>query len=110
MSATKFTPENRGALLERTAAGVSLTDACCALDLRKATVKGWLTRGRREQSGEYADFARRMDAARESAKRRGEPMDPALAPPHLRQLSAPRRATIPSTSPSSSATPILASR
>jgi DNA-directed RNA polymerase specialized sigma24 family protein len=45
MSASKFTRENRGALIERTAAGVPLTDAARALDLRVKTVKGCLTRG-----------------------------------------------------------------
>jgi hypothetical protein len=28
MSASKFTPENRGSLIERTASGVSLADSC----------------------------------------------------------------------------------
>ena len=41
-------------LIERTAAGVSLPDACRALDLRLATVKGWLTRGRREKASASA--------------------------------------------------------
>src|SRR6266516_2395528 len=75
MSATKFTPELRGALIERTSAGVSLPDACRALDLRLATVKGWLTRGRREQQGPFADFADAVEAAREEARSRPEPMD-----------------------------------
>jgi DNA-directed RNA polymerase specialized sigma24 family protein len=43
VSASKFTPEARGAVLERTAAGLSLRDACRAIGLREATVKGWLT-------------------------------------------------------------------
>ena len=73
MSASKFTPEVRGALLERTAAGVSLPDACRALDLRLATVKAWLTRGRREGTGDYAEFAAAVDEAREAARRRPEP-------------------------------------
>ena len=74
MSASKFTPEIRGALLERIAAGVSLSDAARAAEVREATVKGWLTRGRREASGDYSDFARRVDEARAAAEERPEPM------------------------------------
>lgn len=74
MAASKFTPEARGALLERFAAGVSLRDACRALELRERTVKGWLTRGRRESSGDYADFATAVDEARQAARDRPEPM------------------------------------
>ncbi len=73
----KFTPENRGALIERTAAGVSLPDACRALELRLPTVKSWLTRGRREGEGPYAEFAAAIQAAREEARNRPEPMDEA---------------------------------
>lgn len=75
MAASKFTPETRGALLERFAAGVSLRDACRAIELREGTVKGWLTRGRREDSGAYAEFAAAVEAAREEAAARPEPMD-----------------------------------
>ena len=75
LSGSKFTPAARGALLERTAAGVSLPDACRALELRLATVKAWLTRGRREGTGEYAEFAAAVEEAREAAKSRPEPMD-----------------------------------
>jgi hypothetical protein len=75
MSASKFTPTTRGALIERTAAGVSLPDACRALDLRLATVKGWITRGHREKAGAYTDFASAVEAARDAAHSRPEPMD-----------------------------------
>jgi IS30 family transposase len=75
MSESKFTPEIRGALIERTAAGVSLRDACRALGLREATVKGWLTRGRRENDGDYAAFAAAVDRARADRRSRPEPMD-----------------------------------
>jgi hypothetical protein len=75
VSASKFTREIRGGLIERTAAGVSLADASRALDVRLATVKGWLTRGRREDSGDYADFAQAVDQARGAARSRPEPMD-----------------------------------
>jgi transposase len=75
VSASKFTPENRGALIERTAAGVSLSDSARATGIREATLKSWLTKGRRESSGDYADFAAAIDEARESARSRPEPMD-----------------------------------
>ena len=75
MAASKFTPATRGALLERFAAGVSLRDACGALGLREATVKAWLTRGRRGDVGAYAEFAEAVEAAREAARSRPDPMD-----------------------------------
>ena len=58
MSATRFVPEVRSALIENTAAGVSLADAANAASVRPKTVKDWLTRGRREDSGPYRDFSR----------------------------------------------------
>lgn len=75
MSASKFTPEVRGGLLERFAAGVSVEDAARSLDLRPKTVKDWLTRGRREEAGDYADFAAEVDRVRAEAAERPEPMD-----------------------------------
>ena len=75
MSASKWTPETRGAILERTAAGVSLADTCRALELRHTTVKKWITRGRSEDAGEYAEFVLALEQARESAHNRPEPMD-----------------------------------
>jgi hypothetical protein len=74
MSASKFTPEVRSALVERTAAGVSLVDACRAEGLRLNTVKAWLSRGRQEPEGVYVDFARAIDEARHAAKAPPEPM------------------------------------
>jgi transposase len=77
VSVSKFTPENRGALLERFAAGLSLRDAARAADLSQQTVKGWLARGRKESEGEYHDFARAVEEARSSAAARPAPMDAA---------------------------------
>ena len=71
MSATKFTPENRGALLEHFAAGLWAR----AVDVRPATVKDWIGRGRREDGTDYAEFARRVDEARDAAAERPDPMD-----------------------------------
>jgi transposase len=75
MTASKFTPTSRGALLERLAAGVSLRDASGAAGVRENTVKAWITRGRRDGAGAYADFAAQVDQAREAARARPEPMD-----------------------------------
>lgn len=75
MSASKFTPETRGALVERTAAGVSLPDACRALELREQTVKSWLQRGRQERTGAYAEFVAAIEAARVASAQRPGPMD-----------------------------------
>lgn len=74
MSATKFTPEVRGGLLERAAAGVSLADSCQAVGLRLNTAKSWIARGRRETDGVYAEFAEEFDAARRAASERPEPL------------------------------------
>lgn len=76
MAETKFTPENRAGLIERTAAGVSLPDAARDLEIRLPTVKGWITKGRKEASGPHFDFVNAMDAAREQAKADPEPMTP----------------------------------
>ena len=75
VSASKFTPECRGGLIERTGAGVSLADACRAEGLRLNTVKSWLQRGRRESKGPYAEFAQAIEEARQAAKDRPSPMD-----------------------------------
>ena len=77
MSASKFTAETRGALLERTAAGVSLPDACRALGLREQTVKSWLQRGRRESDGPFAEFVAAIEDARLASAARPGPMDAA---------------------------------
>jgi hypothetical protein len=75
MSATKFTPEHRGGLIERTGAGVPLADACRAEGLRLNTVKSWLQRGRRESKGPYAEFAQAIEEARQAARDRPSQMD-----------------------------------
>ena len=75
MSASKFTRQIRGALVERTASGVSLADACRAEGLRLNTVKAWLTRGRQESEGPYAEFAQAIEEARQAARDRPSPTD-----------------------------------
>lgn len=48
-------------------AGGSMAAACRHPGLPLKTVEGWITRGRREQTGPFADFAATVDAARERA-------------------------------------------
>lgn len=74
MAASKFIPEHRDALIEHTAAGRSLRCACRALGFREATVKGWLTRGRREAAGPYTEFAAAVEQARQAAQARPGPI------------------------------------
>jgi hypothetical protein len=75
MAASKFTPEIRGALIERFAADCSLPDAANAVELNEKTLRGWLTRGRKDEVGPYSDFAKAVDEAKEEARNRPDPMD-----------------------------------
>lgn|GEM_PF-4575624 len=75
--ATKFTPENRDGILELLADGLSLKDASREVGVREKTVKGWLTRGRKEEDGEYAEFAAAVDSAREEFEQKERPMSEA---------------------------------
>ena len=61
------------AVTEHLAAGCTLREAAEASGLRFETVRTWLKRGRKEDSGAYADFADQVDEARERAARR--PLD-----------------------------------
>lgn len=73
-----FTPKNRAAVLARLELGLSLVDAAEASGQRVATVRGWLVRGRREDAGPYADFARAAEEARATPRwrqRSAEAMD-----------------------------------
>lgn len=65
---TKFLPENRAAVIARLEVGQTLRKAAEAADLRYPTVQGWVARGRREGSGEYADFARAVAEATDQPK------------------------------------------
>jgi hypothetical protein len=64
MPASKFTPESRAVILAQLRAGGSLAGACRDIGVRLKTAEGWLTRGRREPDGDYADFADAVEAAR----------------------------------------------
>jgi hypothetical protein len=68
---TKFTPENRAVILTQLRNGGSLAGACRDIDVRLKTAEGWLTRGRRERDGDYADFAQAVDEARAVHERAG---------------------------------------
>ncbi len=82
MAASKFMPEIRAALVELFAAGATVDEAARGCELRPKTVSGWLTRGRREGDGEYADFARAVDLGREKAR---EAAANALTPEEFKQ-------------------------
>ena len=64
--ASKFTPETRERILARLELGVSYRDAAAAAGIRPETARSWLTRGRRQGSGDYADFAQAVEKARAS--------------------------------------------
>lgn len=74
MAESRFTDPVRGGLLDRIAAGASLVDACRDVGVREKTVKGWITRGRREEAGDYAAFVAAVDAARAEAQAAPGPM------------------------------------
>jgi len=75
MASSKFTPKLRAQLLELFEAGCTVPDAAAAAGVNITTLKGWLTRGRRDESGEYAVFAAAVDEVREEARSRPVPMD-----------------------------------
>lgn len=74
MPPTRFTPETRGALIERFAAGMSVAESCRAIELSEKTAKNWLARGRKEKSGAYTDFVQAVERARADAAARPEPL------------------------------------
>lgn len=64
MSVSQFVPENRAAVVARLELGQALDDAAEAAGLKSATVRGWIARGRREEEGEYREFAEAVTTAR----------------------------------------------
>lgn len=74
---SKFTSEARGAILDLLADGLTLKDVCREVEIREKTVKGWLTKGRKEDDGDYAEFAAAVDASRQDAADFEQPMDEA---------------------------------
>lgn len=71
----KFTEEKREGVIDRVRIGVSQADAARAVGVSEKTVKHWLTRGRKEDAGQYAEFADAVAEARAEAAERVEPMD-----------------------------------
>ncbi len=71
-----FTPEVRAAITARVELGASYVDAARAAGVKPATAKTWLARGRREDTGDYHDFATGIEQAREQASS-GQPGDAA---------------------------------
>lgn len=69
---TRFTPENRAAIIARVEIGESLTTAAAGAGIPLPTVKTWLARGRREEDTAYAEFAARVDAAKPKARQLGD--------------------------------------
>lgn len=74
MSRKLFTPDNRAAIVARVELGLTFADAAAAAGIKRATAKGWLARGRREEEGAYADFAAAVERAREAAQAPRDPM------------------------------------
>lgn len=60
----KFTPENRVAIYERIALGLSLEQVSREVGVRHETFKAWLRRGR-EGEAEYREFANVVDTLRD---------------------------------------------
>lgn len=67
MATSKFTPYNQAAIVHHLRRGGSMAEICRDLAVREKTAEGWLTRGRREDAGDYADFAGRVEQARAEA-------------------------------------------
>lgn len=74
MAAPKFQPDTCQLIAELIFDGLSLKDAAREAKVSEKTVKNWLTRGRKEGEGPYADFAVAIEQAREEAASREQPM------------------------------------
>ena len=81
MAESRFTDDVKDTVVASVAAGASLPDAARAASVHPSTLKSWITRGRREGSGEYADFAAEVEAAR--ARHQG--LEPPVSEAEFRQ-------------------------
>lgn len=72
-SRSKFTPDNCQAIVELIFDGVSISDAARETGINVKTVKNWLSKGRAEDDGPYADFAASVDRARQEVEQREPP-------------------------------------
>lgn len=70
----KCTPEVRADIASRVEAGASLADAARAAGVHPSTVKTWMTRGRAEEIGAYAEFVAEVEAARARHAEKSAPM------------------------------------
>lgn len=68
MSTKRFGPEVTKAIVARIEHGVSFKDAAVAEQVKPETARSWLTRGRGEDEGPYADFALEVEEARDRAQ------------------------------------------
>jgi hypothetical protein len=66
-SGQKWGPEACAAIIARVEQGVPFKDAARAAGVKYETARSWLGRGRREDSGPYAEFAQAIEQARHSA-------------------------------------------
>lgn len=73
--ASKFTPEARAKALECFRAGLSIPEVAKSIGVSEPTLKGWITRGRKETEGPYREFNAQVGEARESAKMAEAPVD-----------------------------------
>lgn len=74
MRPTSFHPDTCRAVTARIAAGATIAEAAATVDLKPRTVQNWISRGRKEESGPYSDFADDVARARHEAKTRPDPM------------------------------------
>lgn len=74
MATKRFTPEITEGLLDLLRDGLTLADASREVEVAEKTVKNWITRGRKEEEGEYADFAAAVDKARQEHAEREQPL------------------------------------
>ena len=71
---SKFTTEVRQSIASRVEAGASLPDAARGTGIHPSTLKTWITRGRNETAGAYADFVAEIEAARSRHAEKPAPM------------------------------------
>jgi hypothetical protein len=68
VSVKRFGEAVTAGILARLEAGVSFKDAAIAEGVKPETARSWLTRGRGESDGPYADFALAVEESRAKAE------------------------------------------
>jgi hypothetical protein len=74
MAASKFSADTQQAFCEGIFDGLTIAEAAKAAGVAAKTVKNWLTRGRKEGDGPYADFVISVDEARAEHQAKEVPM------------------------------------